>query len=91
MNMYLLHGYSNLRNFEIQTKFDYINSSLSYIYSQRSANNYKNKIYRLSSLSNFSPVNGLVTRNFLQVLANYTVYDFEDIVSQVPRVFLTDS
>lgn len=83
MNMYLLHGYSNLRNFEIQTKFDYINSSLSYIYSQRSANNYKNKIYRLSSLSNFSPVNGLVTRNFLQVLANYTVYDFEDIVSQV--------
>jgi hypothetical protein len=83
MNMYLLHGYNNLRNFDIQTKFDYINSSLSYIYSQRSANNYKNRIYRLSSISNFSPVNGLLTRNFLQVLANYTVYDFEDIVSQV--------
>ncbi len=83
MNIYVLHDYNNLRNFEIQTKFDYISSSLSYIFSQRSANNYNNKIYRLSSLSNFSPAQGLVTRNFFQVLANYTVYDFEDIVSQV--------
>ncbi len=82
-NFYLLHGYNNLRNFDIQTKFDYIESDLSYIFSQRSANNYKNRIYRLSSLSNFAPVENIVTRNFVQVLANYTVYDFEDIVSQV--------
>ncbi len=82
-NFYLMHGFNNLRNFDIQTKFDYIESDLSYIFSQRSANNYKNRIYRLSSLSNFSPAENIVTRNFVQVLANYTVYDFEDIVSQV--------
>lgn len=82
-NFYIVHGFNNLSNFDIQTKFDFIESSLSYIFAERSANNYRNRIYRLSSLSNFSPVNGLVTRNFIQVLANYTVYDFEDIVSQV--------
>lgn len=83
VNLYVLHGYNNLRNFDIETKFDYIKSSLNYIFAQRSANNYNNYIYRLSSLSNFSPVKNLTTRNFLQVLANYTVYDFEDVVSQV--------
>ena len=79
----IYHQYNNLLNFSIQTKFDLILSNLSYIYSQRSANNYKNKIYRLSSQSIFSPVKKITTNNFFQVLANYTVYDFEDIVSQV--------
>ncbi len=77
------HVYDNLLNFSVLTRFDVILSKLSYIFSQRSANNYKNRIYKLTSQSTFSPVEQLTTKNFVQVLANYTVYDFEDIVSQV--------
>lgn len=83
VNLYAMHDFTNLVNFDIQTKFDYLLSTISYIFSQRSANNNKNRIYRLSSLSNFRPIKNLITRNYFQVLANYTVYDFEDIVSQV--------
>lgn len=78
-----VHRYNNQRNFNLQTRFDIIISKLSYIYSQRSANNYKNRIYKLSSESTFYPFENLITRNIFQVLANYTVYDFEDIISQV--------
>ncbi len=78
-----IHNYNNLINFNIQTRFDLIYSKLSYIFSQKSANNYTNRIYRLTSQSNFTPVKKLSTRNTVQVLANYTVYDFEDIISQV--------
>lgn len=78
-----VHRYNNLINFDVQTRFDFIVSKLSYIFSQRSANNYKNRIYKLSSQSNFSPTEGFITKNSFQVLANYTVYDFEDIISQV--------
>jgi len=78
-----VHKYNNLMNFSIQTRFDMMISKLSYIFSQRSANNYKNRIYRLTSESNFSPAKNFITRNAFQVLANYTVYDFEDIISQV--------
>ncbi|MDQ3021052.1 MAG: hypothetical protein M3R36_10855 [Bacteroidota bacterium] len=77
------HIYDNLINFDVQTRFDVILSRLSYIFSQRSANNYKNKIYKLTSQSTLSPVSQLTTKNFFQVLANYTVYDYEDIVSQI--------
>lgn len=77
------HRYNNLLNFNIETRFDLIFSRLSYIFSQRSANNYKNRIYKLTSQSTFTPVRQLSTRNFVQVLANYTIYDFEDIVSDV--------
>lgn len=77
------HRYNNLLNFDLLTRFDIIISKLSYIFSQRSANNYKNKIYKLTSQSIFSPVKNIITKNSVQVLANYTVYDFEDIISQV--------
>lgn len=77
------HIFNNLRNFNIETRFEVIISKLSYIFSQRSANNYKNRIFRLSSGSSFKPVKNFSTKNLLQVLANYTVYDFEDIISQV--------
>jgi hypothetical protein len=90
------HNYNNLENFQVQTRFDIILSKLSYIFSQRSANNYKNRIYKLTSLSSFSPVKQLSTKNIFQVLANYTVYDYEDIVSQVQsfsyrQLFMLDS
>jgi len=78
-----VHRYHNLLNFDLQTRFDVILSRLSYIFSQQSANNYKNKIYRLTSQSIFSPMKNITTKNSVQVLANYTIYDFEDIISQV--------
>ncbi|HMQ68277.1 MAG TPA: hypothetical protein PKA90_04745 [Ignavibacteria bacterium] len=77
------HQYNNLINFNVQTRFDILLSGLNYIYSQRSANNFNNRIYKLTSVSSFNPVSKINTRNVVQVLANYTVYDFEDIVSQV--------
>lgn len=79
----IYHIYNNLINFNVETRFDIIFSRMNYIYSERSANNNKNKIYRLSSLSSYSPVKNLTTKNFVQVLANYTVYDYEDIISQI--------
>jgi len=78
-----VHRYNNLLNFEFQTRFEIILSRLSYIFSQQSANNYKNRIYKLTSQSIFSPLKNITTKNSVQVLANYTIYDFEDIVSQV--------
>lgn len=77
------HRYDNLINFHVQTRFEIILSKLSYIFSQKSANNYRNRIYKLSSESYFKPAEKFTTRNYVQVLANYTVYDYEDIVSQV--------
>jgi len=78
-----VHRYNNLLNFDVQTRFDVIISKLNYIFSQKSANNYKNTIYKLTTESNFKPLRQISTKNLVQVLANYTVYDFEDIVSQV--------
>ena len=77
------HNYYNLLNFNIQTRFDILFSGVNYIFSQRSANNFNNKIYKLTSYSSFNPVKQFSTKNFIQVLANYTVYDFEDIISQI--------
>ncbi|CAN5532346.1 hypothetical protein BH10BAC5_BH10BAC5_05180 [soil metagenome] len=77
------HGYSNLSGFDAVTTFDVNISKLKYLFAQRSANNYSNRIYRLTSQSVFKPVKILTSRNTFQVLANYTVYDFEDIISQI--------
>ncbi len=90
------HNYNNLLNFNVQTRFDVLFYGVNYIYSERSANNFKNSIYKLSSYTSFSPVNRLSTKNFAQVLANYTVYDFEDIISQVQsfsyrQLYIVDS
>lgn len=94
--MSVIHRYNNLLNFDIQTRFDFIMSKFSYIFSQKSANNYRNRIFKLTSESIFNPVKEISTRNFVQVLANYTVYDFEDIISQVQsfsyrQLYLKDS
>jgi len=77
------YRYDNLLNFDLHTRFDVNLSKLSYIFSQQSANNYKNKIFKLTSQSIFSPLKNFTTKNSVQVLANYTIYDFEDIISQV--------
>lgn len=90
------HNYNNLLNFNAQTRFDVLLYGVNYIYSERSANNFNNRIFKLSSYTSFSPAGRISTKNFAQVLANYTVYDFEDIVSQVQsfsyrQLYLTDS
>ena len=92
----LNYRYNNLLNFDVLTRFDVLFSQVSYIYSQRSANNFNNRVYKLSSISSFQPVKQLSTKNFIQVLANYTVYDFEDIITQVQsfsyrQLYIADS
>lgn len=76
------HKYSNLNNFEIETTFDVSRSHLKYIFQERSSNNNVNNIYKLTSNSYFAPFKNFVTKNIISVLANYTVYDFEDLLSQ---------
>jgi hypothetical protein len=80
----------------VQTRFDVLFYGVNYIYSERSSNNFKNRIYKLTSYSSFSPAKEISTKNFVQVLANYTVYDFEDIISQIQsfsyrQLYLMDS
>ena len=77
------HGYNNLTSFNVVTTFDVNISKLRYIFAERSANNYVNRIYRLTSQSIFHPADFITSKNTFQVLANYTVYDFEDIISQI--------
>jgi hypothetical protein len=77
------HKYNNLRNFTLETTFEYNQATLSYLFKEKSSNNNTNKIYRLTTRSIYSPVNSLITKNSLQVLANYTVYKFEDLISKI--------
>jgi hypothetical protein len=84
MQVYSLsHLYSNRNDFRVKTTFDLNVSKLQYIFAERSANNYTNRIYKLTSESEYKIMPNLITRNSFQVLANYTVYDFEDIISQI--------
>lgn len=79
----LAHIYNNRNDFSLRTTFDLNVSKLQYIFAERSANNYTNRIYKLTSESEYKILPNLITRNSFQVLANYTVYDFEDIISQI--------
>ena len=56
---------------------------LVYLLSERSANNNFNRILRLSPRTMFRPFAGFASLNAFEVLANYTVYDFEQ---QLPSV-----
>ena len=82
-NASVSHLFNNLENFNIQTSFEYNLTTLSYIFKEKSANNNSNKIYRLTSRSEYKPFSSLQTINSFQVLANFTVYKFEDLLSQV--------
>jgi len=56
---------------------------LVYIFSERSANNNWNRVIRLSPQVDYTPSQRFQTKNLFEVLANYTVYDFEE---QVPSI-----
>lgn len=77
------HRYDNLSNFLLETTFDVNIFKTKYIFKEKSSNNNSNKIYKLTSKSFYAPFPNLITRNQFQVLANYTVYDFEDVISQI--------
>lgn len=77
------HKFDNLSNFIVETTFEYNMATLSYLFKEKSSNNNANKIYRLTSRSVFNPVKQILTKNSVQVLSNYTVYKFEDIISQI--------
>jgi hypothetical protein len=95
-NAVVSHRYNNMRNFLIETSFEFNSSVLNYIFKEKSSNNNTNNVYKLSSASYFTPVISLTTKNFFQVLANYTVYKYEDLVSQVQsfsyrQLYISDS
>ena len=48
-----------------------------------SANNNVNRVLRLSPRATYSPMKSISSTNMFEVLANYTVYDFEQQVSDV--------
>jgi hypothetical protein len=79
----ITHKYDNLTNFILETTLEYNEAVLSYLFAEKSSNNNTNKIYRLTSKSIFSPSKSFITKNSAQVLANYTVYKFEDIISKI--------
>ncbi len=54
-----------------------------YIFSDRSANNNWNRVFRLSPRIDYRPSTSLTTTNGFEVLANYTVYDFENQIFSV--------
>ncbi|MBI4547390.1 MAG: hypothetical protein HY707_05395 [Ignavibacteriae bacterium] len=56
---------------------------LVYLSSSRSADNIWNRIFRLKPRLEYIPSTNLTTINTFEVLANYTVYDFEFVTSQV--------
>jgi hypothetical protein len=67
-----------------------------FIYAERSANNTWNRVIRLAPWTELRLASSLVSRNSAEVVANYTVYDFES-AGQSQRSFslrqlsLTDS
>lgn len=58
-------------------------SHVVYLFSQRSANNNYNRVLRLAPMVTYRPTKDIISANTFEVLANYTVYDFEEQVSNV--------
>jgi hypothetical protein len=90
------HKYNNFYNFDVETIIEYNANTLNYLFKEKSSNNNTNKIYKLTTRSNFIPIKILTTKNLFQVLANYTVYKYEDLISQVQsfsfrQLFLSDT
>lgn len=54
------------------------NNHLVYLFKERSSNNNWNRVIRLATNTTYQSRN-FSTKNYFEVLANYTVYDFEDL------------
>ncbi len=69
------------RHFHVGITFDATISHLVYLLGERSANNNINRVIRLTPRTVYSPVPWFYTQNAFEVLANYTVYDYEKQVA----------
>lgn len=81
--VYFAHRYNNLKNLIITNSFDVNLYHTVYILAQKSSNNNWNRVLRFTSRNIFSPGDNFRNVGVFSVLANYTVYDFEDIISTV--------
>lgn len=83
----MIFGLSNQqalgRNLTLSLSADVVLNHLVYIFADRSANNNWNRVFRLSPRIDYRWGSSLRTTNAFEVLANYTVYDFEDQVFSV--------
>lgn len=66
------------RLLDIQFTADVNLMHLVYLFKERSANNAWNRIFRFAPRLNYVPAADFQTINTFEVLANYTVYDFEN-------------
>ncbi|MGH2567930.1 MAG: hypothetical protein ACRDGA_06285, partial [Bacteroidota bacterium] len=71
------------RYLRVSLAADAVLGHLVYLHRQQSANNNWNRIIRFSPKVEYTPAAWLRTVNTAEVLANYTVYDFEDQVAFV--------
>ena len=71
------------RVLDIGVSIDGTLSHTVYLFSQRSANNNYNRVIRLAPTATYKPTKSIISANTFEVLANYTVYDFEEQVSSV--------
>ena len=81
--IYFGYKYDNLRNLQLINSVDINLYHTVYILAEKSSNNNWNRVIRFTSKSYFTPFKALRTNNSFSVLANYTVYDFEDLISTV--------
>lgn len=81
--VYLAHKYDNQTNFQLINSVDLNLYHTVYIFGEKSSNNNWNRVIRFTSRNTFTPIEAVRTINTFSVLANYTAYDFEDIVSTV--------
>lgn len=81
--VYLGHRFNNLKNLVLTTSIDLNLYHTVYIFSEKSSNNNWNRVIRFTSKSFFTPSEQFRNIGTFSVLANYTVYDFEDVVSTV--------
>lgn len=81
LNLSARHRLSASMNFRLDADLNF--SHLVYLFSSRSADNSWNRIIRLAPLVEYQPFGNFRTTNQFEVLANYTVYDFEPLSAQV--------
>jgi hypothetical protein len=81
--IYAGHRFNNLKNLVLITSVDLNLYHTVYILSQKSSNNNWNRVLRFTSKSYFEPFSWLRNTGTFTVLANYTVYDFQDIISSI--------
>lgn len=81
--IYAAHRFNNLRNLILITSIDLNLYHTVYIFGEKSSNNNWNRIIRFTSKSYFEPSENFRNVGTFSVLANYTVYDFQDIISTV--------